>query len=299
LENIMTFKHTSLSIALNALLCASLTANAAYLERIQDPGTFFYFGQRGLGVDQNGSTDVDFGQLAKVYDDGVSLEWSGQGTASISSTPGSTSVTGSQQLSIFTTDATRTTYLIDAFAGLTGIGSYAIPGTTVTVKNDAFNQSAYADVWVQQSFRILPGPGESDGDPVLISVGADTFLNASNFDPKLVQDAILDGLPGQGFKITHNSTDLVSLPSAIRTSQTIYSGSFAGQIGDVIGFQGPTVFARLTIPGETFNSGDTWNASVSASFYGSVGVAPIPEPEAWALLLAGLGLVGWAVRKRQ
>jgi hypothetical protein len=288
----MTFKHICLAIAINPLLCFSLTASAAYLERIQDQGTFFYYGQRGLGVNQNGATDTNFGQLGLVSDIGVSVEWSGQGGVSINSTLGTTSLTGTQQLSIFATDATQTTYLIDAFASLTGTGSYAIPNTTVNIKNDAFDQPAYADVWVRQSFHILPSPGEKVGDAVLISVGASTFLNASNIDPKLVQDAILDGLPGQGFKITHNSSDLVSLPGAIHTSQIIYSSSFVGEIGDVIGFEGPTVFARLTIPDVTFNDGDGWNANVTASFYGSVTVAPVPEPEVWAMLLAGLGLVG-------
>mgnify|MGYP006183190499 CR=1 FL=1 len=28
-------------------------------------------------------------------------------------------------------------------------------------------------------------------------------------------------------------------------------------------------------------------------------LAPVPEPETWAMLLAGLGITGWAVRRRQ
>jgi len=27
--------------------------------------------------------------------------------------------------------------------------------------------------------------------------------------------------------------------------------------------------------------------------------APVPEPESWAMLMAGLGLIGFAARKRQ
>ncbi len=34
-------------------------------------------------------------------------------------------------------------------------------------------------------------------------------------------------------------------------------------------------------------------------FYIESLAAPVPEPEAWALLLAGLGLVGWAARRRR
>ena len=301
----MTFTRTSFAIAIGSLLCASLSANAAYLERAQDLDPF-YFGQRGLGLKQSGTADqVDVGQLQLVApDDGISLEMHGEGNVSANTGAGSTSVTGTQHLSIFATDTTQVTYFIDAFAGLTGTGSYATDGVNVTVKNDAFNQPAYADVWVKQSFRILPGLGESVGDAVQISVAADTFLHAYNTNPKLVQDAILDGLPGVPFKITYNGTDLVSLPSAIHTGQTyfsssIYNATFLGQIGDVIGFQGPTVFAHLTIPGETFNNGEKWDANVMASFYGSVGVTPVPEPETWAMLLAGLGLVGLVLRRQR
>ncbi|OYY93513.1 MAG: hypothetical protein B7Y41_12220 [Hydrogenophilales bacterium 28-61-23] len=292
----MSFKHTTLAITLNSLLCISAVADAAYLERAQDLD-YFYFGQRGLGLNQNGTADTDFGQLQPVSDNGVSLERYGQGQVGVSSAAGSSTASATQQLSIFPTDLARTTYLIDSFAGLTGSGAYSADGVNVTVKNDAFDQPAYADVWLQQSFRILPGPGESDGQAVRISISADTFLHYGGSDARLVQDAILDGLPGSPFKITYNGADLVTLPGAIHTGQNIYSGSFVGQIGDIIGFEGPTVFAHLTLPNVTFNSGEDWQVNVMAGFYGSVGVTPVPESETWAMLLVGLGLVGWALRR--
>ncbi len=286
----MSFKRTSLAIALNTLLCISLSGNAAYLERAQDLD-HFYFGQRGLGLDQAGTLATDIGHLEPILDTGIALEMHGEGKVSANTGAGSTSVTGTQHLSIFATDTTQATYLIDAFVELYGNGSYT-NGTAVTVQNDAFDQAAYADVWVQQSFRILPGAGESVGDAVRISVSAEAFLQADNTDPILIQDAILDGLYPNPFTITYNSGTLFSLPGAIHTGQNLYSNSFIGQIGDIISFEGPTVLARLTLQNAAFDSEEDWNASARASFYGSVGVTPVPEPETWAMLLTGLGLIG-------
>jgi hypothetical protein len=41
------------------------------------------------------------------------------------------------------------------------------------------------------------------------------------------------------------------------------------------------------------------NLQVMAGAGGSSGVAPVPELETWALMLAGLGAVGWVARRRQ
>jgi hypothetical protein len=39
---------------------------------------------------------------------------------------------------------------------------------------------------------------------------------------------------------------------------------------------------------------------VRIAFHGdSIVFAPVPEPETWAMLLAGLGLVGWMARRRR
>lgn len=45
----------------------------------------------------------------------------------------------------------------------------------------------------------------------------------------------------------------------------------------------------------SYNKLETFNAWAVSS--GDVGIAAVPEPETWALLLAGLGLVGFAARR--
>ncbi len=56
------------------------------------------------------------------------------------------------------------------------------------------------------------------------------------------------------------------------------------------------MLARLTLPNATFDSSEDWQVNVMAGVYGSVGVTPVPEPETWAMLLSGLGVVGWAAQ---
>jgi hypothetical protein len=46
----------------------------------------------------------------------------------------------------------------------------------------------------------------------------------------------------------------------------------------------------------TLTRANRWIALSEVEFYGTA--APVPEPETWALMLAGLGLVGFATRRR-
>jgi len=41
------------------------------------------------------------------------------------------------------------------------------------------------------------------------------------------------------------------------------------------------------------------NSAAQASYSGNVAITPVPEPESYALLLAGLGAVGFVARRRQ
>jgi len=51
---------------------------------------------------------------------------------------------------------------------------------------------------------------------------------------------------------------------------------------------------QLTISGIKLNS-----APLKASYNGSVSVSPVPEPETYAMLLAGLGVMGAIARRRK
>ena len=41
------------------------------------------------------------------------------------------------------------------------------------------------------------------------------------------------------------------------------------------------------------------NPGVSASYGGNISINPVPEPETYAMLLAGLGMIGFSIRRRK
>lgn len=54
--------------------------------------------------------------------------------------------------------------------------------------------------------------------------------------------------------------------------------------------------------GASPNGGNSWASSNSLRYdlaYTAVAVSPVPEPETYALMLAGLGLVAWVSRRRK
>ena len=42
-----------------------------------------------------------------------------------------------------------------------------------------------------------------------------------------------------------------------------------------------------------------WMTGATSTTNNLIEVAAVPEPETYAMLLAGLGVVGWSLRKRQ
>lgn len=82
----------------------------------------------------------------------------------------------------------------------------------------------------------------------------------------------------------------------VTTSTNLASGVLSpGAPFDFLGFLGP------------LNTADTYSLTVigslapfhhSGSYSGNFHISPIPEPETYAMLLAGLGLIGFSLRRR-
>ena len=72
--------------------------------------------------------------------------------------------------------------------------------------------------------------------------------------------------------------------------------------GTVLQFTAPVAATRLYL-----GVADAWSFSGLTGYYNdnpgsyavSVNLNPVPEPEAYAMLLAGLGLLGYAARRRK
>jgi hypothetical protein len=83
-----------------------------------------------------------------------------------------------------------------------------------------------------------------------------------------------------------------SLPSVLAGFGQQGGTSFSDQVTIVVGsgFGDPSNLILGNGTGNNLFSGVSWTASV---------VAAIPEPETYAMLLAGLGLLGWHARRRK
>ncbi len=101
---------------------------------------------------------------------------------------------------------------------------------------------------------------------------------------------------GQGV----NSFTLLAANDAAFTSPTVL-GSYSAADGlgnanfaQVFSFM-PTAASYVRVQIDS-NHGSTFVTGISEAAFE---VSAVPEPEAYALMLAGLGLVGWAARRRR
>ena len=175
-----------------------------------------------------------------------------------------------------------------AFLATTGFGAPAIAATSI---NPTWTTPTSLGSFSAGSYRITttglidllgaPGSGftmRPDGVPDI----AVTDVRYLYFNPGGTDYA--DGRHGQagpGFNIGSLVGSFVANPG----------------IGDFFAIGFGTV-VTLAAPGSLYAVvNDTYHVNNGGSF--QVEVAPVPEPAAWALLIAGFGLTGAAMRRRQ
>jgi hypothetical protein len=79
------------------------------------------------------------------------------------------------------------------------------------------------------------------------------------------------------------------------TNAPALNGSFAvNWAGQSLSFVADSALTRITIIG----SDNKFQSSSTLVGLDNVAVAAVPEPHEWAMMLAGLGLVGWAARRK-
>jgi len=168
----------------------------------------------------------------------------------------------------------------------------ATSGGALSVGNH--QQDAFVDLSAVK-LKIVGEAGEANGSAVNVS-----FLgNASGLLD--FNSMVSDGYLGLGLSVSRGNTVLGEyLWDVQQAGNQAVNFSFAGNVGEELTFSSYMLtgaglknasFAQSTLPYELVNTG--------ASLNGSFTIAAVPEPETYAMLLAGLGLMGAVARRRK
>lgn len=179
-----------------------------------------------------------------------------------------------------------------AFANL--LTSASVDNATLADAGLDLEFSGFAPARLNQRFVITPELGEQAGDLVMVNVNAwathalDGNLNGNGIS--LDQDFL------SSYSLALNGT-VLDADSYTDLGNAGKSWSFQAHVGDELSLQlrtqsqvGGTVLAMA--------AGATPEVMASSEAFLSMSVTAVPEPEAYALLLAGLGLVGLVARRR-
>jgi hypothetical protein len=218
----------------------------------------------------------------------------------------------------YTFSTGASTCCVDAFAGSSLMGSFRydsaapLTGTTLATQNPA-NASLYGNYTApdgsrQSSYMALNATVAGGGlgtsvfgfsDPRGTTVVSNEGLVSPPGTPP--RDFMsLDADPfGQGG--THNITPF-SFAGYTLWNMRLFWGAAQGFSTDDQSLPSglPSIPARLAL--DFYPTGTTPGSQLFFVFYDNVTVSPlaaIPEPETYALMLAGLGLLGFAARRRR
>ncbi|MDO8413035.1 MAG: PEP-CTERM sorting domain-containing protein [Gallionellaceae bacterium] len=185
-------------------------------------------------------------------------------------------------------DANALAFGVTVVDGVAQIGSADTPGQPAGIFGAGFTQTGTsfsmdfdADLYTWDAYNAPAGTGTGWWDAFVVTVSTvDYYWNLVLSDPVVASastwvwggtsysDDILEN-----YTSATSTTDNISLTSSSPT----------------------TFYVSLVLDTKTSPNTDT-NHPSWGSFH--VNVAPVPEPETYAMLLAGLGLMGFSVRRR-
>ncbi len=119
----------------------------------------------------------------------------------------------------------------------------------------------------------------------------DTFNFGSFANPSLASASLTATLVG--FTATGYSLISGTLGSSALTFGTQGKNVTALFTDNDVMFSGPL---QLTVTGKTINGGGSFGGNVNIAM--SPSISAVPEPETYAMMLAGLGLLGFAARRK-
>lgn len=192
-----------------------------------------------------------------------------------------------------TTELQSPSFSFNGGGGSTGFG-WSLPSSIKVISLGGF---ASETTFTLPSFTITAKPGWTLSGPLSsflgnvvfneVGLGAVTTMTATG-------QLSIDGGPTMAIGGVLSKTFTTDEPEI-----NVRSGFFADTAETLHGgFQSLTVSsASLTLRAEGGNYASILSQPQNVLQFGII-AAPVPEPESWALLMAGLGLIGYAARRR-
>jgi uncharacterized protein YjiK len=294
---------------------SGLEASAVAYAR--DRGTLFFVGDEGTGVVEISLTGQTLGSMA--------FNWAGTGstkhdTESLTYLGNGVLVVGEERLQDaykFTYNASGTATLADSFVSMsnTAVGNNGMEGLSYDPRNGSFvsviQQSPENILSNTLTFAAatggLPATLGSNGNT---PTGGGSATQSQLFAPTLMGLSTLSDVqtlsPVDSFVGTTAADNLLVLSlgsrKLIEVTRTgvVVSSLDLSNVMPNNGIEGVTIDENGTIylVAEQYQPAD---GSVDFTAHSQLIVltAPVPEPERYALLLAGLGLIPWASRRKK
>jgi len=192
-------------------------------------------------------------------------------------------------------------------------GAWTQGAVAGVVLSDNFDSSVAQGNWPGDTiFRSIPQPGDVGGMPSVDLVGPGFFGNLAFGAGNSVD---LDGSTGSGFTPAGELQSVASLPTGNYTISFLLAGNMRGAANQttVVSIGGQSIDVTPTSNAQPYTayslnftgaSGqvsftDLGPADQQGDLLDNVVVSTVPEPMAWALMLAGIGGVGGALRSRR
>lgn len=181
--------------------------------------------------------------------------------------------------------ATGSASIVGAFTNQGTVNGPATPGAVLVFNDDVDGAGSFTG---NVRFEQIHSPGNS---PAIVTLENVTYASTSTLDIE-----ILGPEPGTG----HDRIEVSGLAALAGTLDVAFLDGYAPTVG--------TSFILMTFGSHTGQFGTMAVSGLAPSVrlvadYGAhdltLTVAAVPEPHEWALMMAGLGVVGWTVRRKR